>query len=68
MSITIKYKIVPRKTKSGSIDKKIGVIEGPPSQINSLLVDACRLSPFAENKVARQLQFDFKQQMEQDNE
>jgi len=26
------------------------------------------LTPHAENKIARQLQFDFKQQMEQDNE
>ena len=68
MSITIKYKIVPRKTKSGSIDKKIAVIEGPPAQINSLLPDACRLTTDAEKQIARQLQFDFKQQMEQDNE
>jgi hypothetical protein len=68
VSITIKYKIVPKKTKNGTIDKKIAVIEGPPSQINSLLPDACRLTTDAENKIAKQLQFDFKQQMEQDNE
>jgi len=68
VSITIKYKIVPRKTKNGSVGRQVGVIEGPPSQINELLVDACRLTPYAENKIAQQLQFDFKQQMEQDNE
>ena len=68
MGITIKYKIVPKKTKNGSIDKKITVIEGPPAQINSLLPDACRLPTDAEKQIARQLEFNFKQQMEQDNE
>ena len=65
MSITIKYKIVPKKTKSGSIDKSITVIAG-----NELIYDSCtgRSAPFYENKIAKQLQFDFKQQMEQDNE